>query len=137
PIGRRHQSLRQQRDVETDVTRAHVRALLLRRQQVQEERGEAGVLERFRDEPVPWAVSAASAAMREEHGAAGVRGSGKVAVENGVTGADANLALLEILEVGTGHGPPPMLIGECHETTSWSTHSGASSASSCALVYRP
>ena len=65
PIGGGGQSLREQADIEPQVSRVRVDGFLLSREQVHEQCTERPLFELTRDEAIPRAVTAAATAVRE------------------------------------------------------------------------
>src|SRR6185437_5326931 len=70
PVYRIHESTRQQLQVEAQLARSHIHGFLLRRQQIQKQRCEAGLAQCVRDESVAGTEAAGPASMREEDNAA-------------------------------------------------------------------
>jgi hypothetical protein len=70
PGGRRAQAVREQVDVKTKLPGAAIDGVFIRRQQVEEQRGETASRELVRHKPIARTEPAASAAVREQHQAA-------------------------------------------------------------------
>jgi hypothetical protein len=133
PIGREHQTLREQRDVEAMLARVHVALLFGAGQKVEEERCQPGALQLRRDPDVPRAPAAAAAAVCEQQDALRAGRHGEIPGERRVARGNRNFALDVIGDllshVGapckpwsngrnkrTGHRRPVLALQGIHET---------------------
>ena len=103
PVDRRHDAAAQHRDTEAIRARLHVDHGLGRTQEIEQERAEAGGLERAGDGAVPGAEAAAAAAVREHDQAGGRAGDAQVGLEfDAGVSQDANGAPDTLAATGSG-----------------------------------
>src|SRR5690606_1709538 len=103
PVDRADEAAGEQWDIEAQLARHRVDALLLGREQVHEERGEAAGLEACGDVAVARAEAAAARAVREDDDAARGCGQCEVAIEDGVIRGDADRLLAAAVSDRQGH----------------------------------
>ena len=82
PVDRADQAIGEQRNVEPELRRYRVDALLVLSEQVQKQRGKAAVMQHFSDAAIAGAVTAASTTVREDDESAGICRNRQVAVEH-------------------------------------------------------
>src|SRR5207245_4442239 len=93
PVGDLDEALGQQADVEAQAGRPDVGHLLLRREEVDEQRREPRLVEQLRHVTVARAEPAAAAAVGEQHDGAGAVGESQVPVEGHRSGPAADALL--------------------------------------------
>src|SRR5215468_626434 len=96
PLGRRDQSHGQQLDVEAEMARKNVHRLFFAREQVEQQRADAGFANNTRHTPVSRAVTAAPAAVREYRDSARAARDHQGAVEDGAAGGNPRLNFQQI-----------------------------------------
>jgi hypothetical protein len=71
----------------------NVHRFFLGRKQIEEERRQAGIIERLRDQPIARAVAAAAAAVNEKHHTTGIGRHADVAVKGCRTRRNSNFGV--------------------------------------------